>query len=124
MNHKINPLHHQQLPLTPTKKAPKQNDVKTSFKSVLDQATQDVKVSKHAQKRLNERNIVINDQMWNEISEKMNEAKQKGVTDSAIILKDAVLVANTKNNTVVTAMDRQNSQLITNVNGTIILQNE
>ena len=53
----------------------------------------------------------------------MLEAKQKGVTDSVIVTKDAVLVASTKNHTIITALDKNNQsdQLITNINGTIIL---
>ncbi|TFB23208.1 flagellar protein [Filobacillus milosensis] len=124
MNNKINPIHHQQLPLTPKTKPVKQNSPAQSFKSFLDTANQQVKISNHAQKRLDERNIQIQDSKWNQISEKMTEAKKKGVTDSVIVLKDAVLVASTKNNTIITAMDRNEaqSQLVTNINGTIILQ--
>lgn len=75
------------------------------------------------QKRLDERNIQISPSQWNEIHEKMLEAKQKGVTDSVIVTKDAVLVASTKNHTIITALDKNNQsdQLITNINGTIIL---
>ncbi|PKR78625.1 flagellar protein [Halalkalibacillus sediminis] len=125
MSPKINPIHHQQIPLKPnptkTKQAPKQ-----SFQSLLEQSAQELKVSKHAQKRLDERNIHIDQKQWNMIQEKMVEAKNKGVSDSAIIMKDAVLVASTKNNTIITAMDRQEAadQLVTNINGTIILQDD
>ncbi|GEL75873.1 TIGR02530 family flagellar biosynthesis protein [Tenuibacillus multivorans] len=122
MNNKINPIH-QPLPLNP--KPVTKNEAPTkSFKSFLEQASQDIKVSKHAQQRLNERSIQIDEQKWQQITSKMNEAKQKGVTDSVIVLRDAVLVASTKNNTIITAMDRNEAedQLVTNVNGTIILQ--
>lgn len=53
----------------------------------------------------------------------MNEAKQKGVTDSLIMADDAALLVNTKNNTVVTAMDRDEaaSKIFTNINGAIVI---
>ncbi|WP_188205810.1 TIGR02530 family flagellar biosynthesis protein [Alkalibacillus aidingensis] len=124
MNHKINHLQHQQpLPLQP-KLTNKTEAPKKSFQSFLQEATDELKVSKHAQKRLDERNIQISEQDWTKIQEKMNEAKQKGVTDSAIVLNDAVLVASTKNNTIITALDRQEAtnQLLTNINGTILMQ--
>ncbi|MET3682140.1 flagellar operon protein [Alkalibacillus flavidus] len=124
---KINPVYHQQpLPLpTKPKTEPTQGQ---SFKSVLEQqvAGEGIKVSKHAQKRLDERQIDISDQQWSQIENKMNEAKEKGVTDSAIITRDAVLIASTKNDTIVTAMNREeaSSQLLTNINGTIVLQDD
>ncbi|WP_027963192.1 TIGR02530 family flagellar biosynthesis protein [Halalkalibacillus halophilus] len=125
MNHKINPLHHQQpLPMHSVQK-PKQAEPTKSFQSFLqDAATTELKVSKHAQKRLDERNIEIPADKWNMIEDRMMEAKQKGVTDSAIILDDAVLVASTKNNTIITAMNREeaSNQLLTNINGTILMQ--
>ncbi|NIK10792.1 TIGR02530 family flagellar biosynthesis protein [Alkalibacillus almallahensis] len=123
---KINQVYHQQpLPLpNKTKTEPSQNQ---SFKSVLQQvADEGVKVSKHAQKRLDERGIHISDQQWSQIESKMNEAKQKGITESAIVMRDSVLVASTKNDTIVTAMDRSeaSNQLLTNINGTIILNED
>ncbi|SEP57210.1 TIGR02530 family flagellar biosynthesis protein [Piscibacillus halophilus] len=122
MSHKINPLHHQTLPLQPsTSTRPNKNIKTSSFKDVLNQVSS-IKVSKHAQKRLDERNIQISEQTWNVINEKMNEAKEKGVTDPAVILQDAVLIASAKNNTIITAMDRNEAEIVTNVNGTIVIQ--
>lgn len=125
MNHRINPLQHQPLPLQP-KTVEKQPVKDKSFQSFLKEAQteQPLKISKHAQKRLDERNIHINETEWTNIQAKMIEAKNKGITDSAIVLKDAILVASTKNNTIVTAMARGEEQVITNINGTIILKDE
>jgi len=125
MNHRINPLQHQPLPLQP-KTIEKQPVKDKSFQSFLKEAQteQPLKISKHAQKRLDERNIHINETEWTNIQAKMIEAKNKGITDSAIVLKDAILVASTKNNTIVTAMARGEEQVITNINGTIILKDE
>ncbi|GAA0461288.1 TIGR02530 family flagellar biosynthesis protein [Alkalibacillus silvisoli] len=122
---KINPIYHQQ-PLPVTKPKEKVDPpTKDSFKSVLQQVTNDnVKVSKHAIKRMEERNIEISEDQWSKIEDKMVEAKQKGITDSAVILPDAVLVASTKNQTIITAMsgEEASDQLLTNINGTIILR--
>src|SRR5690554_6189834 len=125
MNHRINPLQHQPLPLQP-KTIEKQPVKDKSFQTFLKEAQteQPLKISKHAQKRLDERNIHINETEWTNIQAKMIEAKNKGITDSAIVLKDAILVASTKNNTIVTAMARDEEQVITNINGTIILKDE
>nr|WP_238938058.1 TIGR02530 family flagellar biosynthesis protein [Anaerobacillus isosaccharinicus] len=98
----------------------------TSFKTLLNAEIQDkleLKISKHAEKRLQDRGILINDRQWSEISVKMQEAKAKGVNDSLVVLKDAALVVSAKNNTVITALDRDEAktQIFTNINGTILI---
>ncbi|KON89084.1 flagellar protein [Sporosarcina globispora] len=80
-------------------------------------------VSKHAEQRMNQRGIEITSDRWQQIENKIHEAKNKGVNESLVILKDAALIVSAKNNTVITAMDRQEAgtQIFTNINGTIIL---
>ncbi|MCT8139826.1 flagellar protein [Anaerobacillus sp. CMMVII] len=99
----------------------------TSFKELLNSEIQDkldLKVSKHAEKRLHDRGITIDDNKWAQISMKIQEAKQKGVKDSLVVLKNATLVVSAKNNTVITALDREEAsmQIFTNINGTIIIE--
>ena len=80
-------------------------------------------ISKHACERMEERGIFISDKTWNKVSEKVSEARTKGVNESLVILKDAALIVSAKNKTVITAMDRSEAgtQIFTNINGTIIL---
>ncbi|WP_078434345.1 TIGR02530 family flagellar biosynthesis protein [Metabacillus halosaccharovorans] len=95
-----------------------------SFKEVLgDVQNQSLKISKHAQLRIQEREINISINEWNLIEEKIQEARHKGVTDSLIILQDAALIVSASNKTVVTAMNKEEakSQIFTNINGTIIM---
>ncbi|MGY0691563.1 TIGR02530 family flagellar biosynthesis protein [Virgibacillus sp. FSP13] len=121
MDHRI---HQTQVnkPLFPTVNRPvtKQSS-SANFKDILSDVQ--VKVSKHAKERLNERNITIHENEWQQITNKMAEAKQKGVTDSLVLTKDAALLVSTKNNTVVTAMNRDEatSKIFTNINGTILI---
>ncbi|MFJ7677751.1 TIGR02530 family flagellar biosynthesis protein [Peribacillus sp. NPDC046944] len=86
-------------------------------------AVEKLTISKHAQMRMNQRKIEINPQMWSRIADKANEAKKMGVTESLIITDNAALVVSTKNNKVITVMDREeaSSQVFTNINGTILL---
>lgn len=119
MSHRIQQLHqHYHLPATKQLNKP----TSKNFKDVLDQV-QDVKISKHAKQRLQERNIHIDQNQWQMIGEKMNEAKQKGVTDSLVVMDQATLLVSTKNHTVVTAMgrDEATSRVFTNINGTIVI---
>ncbi|WP_164668990.1 TIGR02530 family flagellar biosynthesis protein [Virgibacillus doumboii] len=122
MDHRIHQLNqHHSMPL-PNVKKPDHKSETASFKDVL-AGVQELKVSKHAQERLTERNITINEKQWQEISQKMVEAKQKGVTDSLVLTDDAALLVSAKNNTVVTAMNKAEatSRIFTNINGTILI---
>lgn len=94
----------------------------TNFKDLLTNATK-VKVSKHAQIRLQERGIKISESEWEKIGKKMNEAKMKGVTDALIVKDDVTLVVSTKNNTVITAIHHKEAEnkIFTNINGTIFM---
>ena len=82
-----------------------------------------LKVSKHATARLTERNITITEAEWAHVTDKVNEAKAKGIRDSLVLMDQAALIVSVKNSTVITAMDRTEAkdQLFTNIDGTIIL---
>ncbi|RZT22936.1 TIGR02530 family flagellar biosynthesis protein [Fictibacillus sp. BK138] len=97
-----------------------QNSFKSLFDKELDST---LTISKHAKKRLEDRNIEITDASWNKIGEKIKEAGRKGVKDSLVILKDVTLVVNAPNQTVITALGRNESasQIFTNINGAIVM---
>lgn len=103
------------------------SNTQSSFASELYSALQPQKdqltISKHAQQRLDQRGIHINEERWEKIGEKVKEAKRMGVNESLVLLKDAALIVSAKNQTVITAMDRQdaNAQIFTNINGTILM---
>lgn len=94
-----------------------------SFGQMLKSEQQKITISKHANERLHQRGIQMNQSEWNVISEKLKEASQKGITDALVVTKDAALVANTKSQTIITALNRNEaaSHIFTNINGTILL---
>ncbi|MEK3994480.1 TIGR02530 family flagellar biosynthesis protein [Psychrobacillus sp. FSL K6-2365] len=98
---------------------------KQSFLQHLQEAStkSELKVSKHANQRLQERNIKISEAEWQIVSEKVSEARSKGVNDSLVLMDQAALIVSAKNSTVITAMDRieARDQLFTNIDGTIVL---
>lgn len=98
---------------------------KPTFLQHLQVATdkQELKVSKHATERLNERNIQISEQEWQRVSEKVFEARSKGVKQPLVLMDQAALIVSAKNATVITAMGRTEAkdQLFTNIDGTIVL---
>jgi flagellar operon protein len=100
------------------------NNLTTSFKDLLVQEqNRSLKISKHAKQRLTERNIHINTEQWMQIQKRVWEAKQKGINESLVLTNEAALIVSAKNNTVITAMNREEakSQIFTNINGTILL---
>lgn len=121
MDHRIHQLQAQAIPFQNVNKS-KQQSSGSNFKDVLIDA-QTVKVSKHAKERLQERNIAINDREWKIITDKMVEAKNKGITDSLVVTTNAALLVSTKNHIVVTAMNREEAtnKIFTNINGTILI---
>ncbi len=113
--------------ISPNKKVYKQeiqnnNKFATHFQNALQQESKLI-VSKHANERLQQRGIHIDEAHWKQISDKVREARKKGVNESLVLLKEAALIISAKNNTVITAMDRDEArtQIFTNINGTIIL---
>ena len=98
---------------------------KKSFLEHLNKAVQPegLKLSKHATDRLAERNIHISEVEWARVTEKVAEAKAKGIKDSLVLMEQAALIVSVKNSTVITAMDRKEAkdQLFTNIDGTIVL---
>jgi flagellar operon protein len=122
MSEKIHAHHLYQPSLLP--KRTKQSEIKSSFKSLLEmEIGSTLTISKHAKQRLKDRNIHITDHSWNIIGKKVKEAGKKGVNDSLVILKDVTLVVNAPNQTVITAMGRNEaaSQIFTNINGAIVI---
>ena len=111
-------------PLQPTVKTKSPQVSKQSFIEHLKQATdQTLKISKHATERLEDRNITISEDEWQEITEKVFEAKNKGVNQPLVLLDQAALIVSAKNATVITALDRVEAkqQVFTNIDGTIVL---
>ena len=98
---------------------------KQSFLEHLQLATQPekLKISKHASDRLQERGIQMTDSEWAHISQKVDEAKRKGIRESLVLTDQAALIVSAKNSTVITAMNRMEAkdQLFTNIDGTILL---
>jgi len=121
MSFKINNLNHFQSMQQMQKPIPNQSQ----FKEYLSNEINDkqLKISKHANERLNQRQITISEADWSLIENKIYEASQMGVKDSLVLVNEAALIINTQNNTVITALDREEAktQIFTNINGTIIM---
>jgi flagellar operon protein len=114
------PFHPALTPKQPVKDA----QSKSTFLEHLQQAKQqELKISRHASERMQERNIEISKDEWQHVTSRVMEARDKGVKQPLVLLDQAALIVSAKNATVITAMDRQEakSQLFTNIDGTIVI---
>jgi flagellar operon protein len=91
--------------------------------SELNQIRSPLKFSSHATQRLKDRNIQLDAATLSKVGDAVDKADQKGVQDTLVLTKDAALIVNVKNRTVVTAMDRGalTGNVFTNIDGAVIV---
>lgn len=98
------------------------DDSKTSFSEILNEKlNKDINISKHANVRLTERNIVLSDEDMGKLSDAFDKAENKGAKDSVILYKDLAFVASIKNRTIITAMPNGEENIFTNIDSVILL---
>lgn len=120
-------IHFQHVPLQPIQAQPILKPVtETNSKPFIDhlhQAKNELKISKHANERIRDRNIYISENEWQKVTDKVFEARSKGVNQPLVLMDQAALIVSAKNGTVITAMERDEAkeQLFTNIDGTIVL---
>ena len=83
----------------------------------------EVKFSKHAGERLEERDIQLTDEQLARLNEGTDKAISKGIKESRVIVDDISFIVNTRNRTVITAMDQNNNEdnIYTNIDGAVII---
>lgn len=119
-------------PVRPGQAAPRSKDPAakgTRFSEILTKETrkqEGIRFSAHAQKRLESRNIQLNERQHEKLNQAVEKADSKGVKDSLILLDRLALVVNVKNRTVITALDQSqlNGGVVTNIDGALIINDE
>ena len=100
-----------------------------SFEEILKQQrseatvqTDTLKFSKHAANRLTDRNIELSDEQIDRLNAGTKKANEKGINESLVIVDQLAFIVNIKNNTVITAMDKTetNENVFTNIDGAVI----
>lgn len=101
---------------------------KLSFDEMLIQASEreasnDVMFSKHANARLASRNINLNEEQILRLHNGIQQAKEKSINESLVMMDNLAFIVNVKNNTVITAMDQNtnDSNVFTNIDGAVIV---
>ncbi len=106
----------------------RENKTGLSFRDILRQRSQetdepgDLRFSKHALNRLNDRNIELDNMQLERLKVGAEKAGEKGIRDSLVIVDQLAFIVNVPNRTVVTAMDSTatDENIFTNINGAVI----
>lgn len=92
-----------------------------SFAQILEQTTSEVKFSKHANERLQSRNIDLSESQKERLNQAVKTAGEKGIKESLVMLDDLAFIVNVKNNTVVTAMLGGEQKVFSNIDGAVVV---
>lgn len=94
-----------------------------SFEDVLNGRNEEIKFSWHAQKRIEERKISIDEADLAKLQRGIDKLKEKGGRESVVVVNDNAYVVSVKNNTVVTVIDDSNlkENVFTNIDSMIML---
>lgn len=118
----IEQVHNQYLNNNIVKNGVQSPDV--SFEDILKQKTSDsVRFSKHAAMRLDSRGINLTREQSDRLATGIDVARGKGINDSLIMVDSLAFIVNVPNNTVVTAIDKNDTinNVFTNIDGAVIM---
>jgi flagellar operon protein len=82
-----------------------------------------LKVSGHAQTRLQSRGIELSQDAWDRVTAGVDRAAAKGAKESLVMVDDVALVVSVRNRTVITAVDKAHlkDNVFTNIDSAMIV---
>lgn len=122
-NAQINDLLIQRSGQTPTPARPTAVEGGAGGPAFADILADRLKLSGHAQTRLQSRNIELDSAAWDRVVGGVERAAQKGSRESLVMVDDVALVVSVKNRTVITAVDRAQlkDNVFTNIDSAVIV---
>jgi flagellar operon protein len=92
------------------------------FADALRQAGQEIRLSSHAQKRIDRRELDLDAPRLERLNTAISSAAQKGARQSVVMLDDLAVVVNIRDRTVVTAMNTEGGKqrVFTNIDSVVI----
>ena len=113
--------------LEPSKKVTEdRTGTEDSFAEILNakrSESEGVAFSKHANERLVSRNIRLTDGQMERLNRGVEQARDKNINESLVMMDNIAFIVNIKNNTVVTALseEQQDNHVFTNIDGAVIV---
>ena len=101
-----------------------QDGVKSHFDEIFSKEISKVKLSKHAQQRLEKRDIKLSSNEMEKINNAVQKAEAKGSKDSLVMMDNTAFLVNIPNKTVITAMSLAgaNENVFTNIDSVVFAQ--
>ena len=111
---------------TGKKQNTQKNTQGSNFQSVLEGVyggAEDVRFSKHASERLEQRDINLSPEQTERLSDGVKKAGEKGIRESLVLMDSLAFIVNVPSHTVITALDSDESKekAFTNIDGAIIV---
>lgn len=94
-----------------------------TFEEELQLSLNNIKISKHAEQRISERNIALDQTSLKRLSSGIDTAYEKGVKNALIMMDENMFIVNTGSRTVITGTQKQycNSNVFTNIDGALVI---
>ncbi|MGN1034132.1 MAG: TIGR02530 family flagellar biosynthesis protein [Oscillospiraceae bacterium] len=94
-----------------------------TFEKELQLSLNNIKISKHAGQRINERNIALDQTFLKRLSSGIDAAYEKGVKNALIMMDENMFIVNTGSRTVITGTQKQycNNNVFTNIDGALVI---
>jgi len=94
----------------------------TSFEDALGRAQEEVRLSRHAQKRIDRRELVLDSARMDRLSTAIDRAAEKGARNSVVMLDGLAVVVDVRERTIVTALDTGGGgqRVFTNVDSVVV----
>ena len=82
-----------------------------------------LKFTKHADARLEQRDIRLTDEQMIRLEEGTKKAYSKGIKESLVLVDNLAFIVNTDKKTVITAIDQNSSDdnIYTNIDGAVVM---
>lgn len=122
----IQQIQNQILQNNKPKKQQTEQQNSNSFNQILEEKktaviNSELKFSKHANQRLSSRNIDLSGEQIERLEHGANKAREKGITESLVMVDNLAFIVNIKNNTVITAVNDTEDTVFTNIDGAVIM---
>ncbi len=97
--------------------------IENSEQSSIEQAPKGFKLSTHAMRRLQERNLTIDKEEYTKLQNAFDKLKTKGGQDSLVITGKAAYIVDVPKSTIVTAIDKDSigENVFTKIDSTILM---
>lgn len=98
------------------------SDKSTSFEDLLNKKLGQLEFSKHATKRISEREIKLDADTGIKLNEALDQAKTKGLRNVLVMIENSAFILDTASNKVVTAVGKDDlrENIFTNIDGAVI----